>query len=58
MESIKALMRLGQKKVDPSGQEINITPETIIQLIREVEELRRWAKHIQVELDDLREKIR
>ena len=41
MEPIKALMRLGQKKVDLAEQEMNITPETIVQLIREVEELRR-----------------
>ena len=38
-------MRLGQKKVDPSGQEINITPETIIQLTREVPLTPQQAKY-------------
>lgn len=57
MEPIKALMRLGErvKKVDPG---IEITPETILNLIEEVQELRRWARHMDVEVADLRERIR
>ena len=59
MEPIKALMRLGERvrKVD-FKPDMEITPETILKLIEEVNELRRWAKHIQIEVDDLREKVR
>lgn len=50
-------MRLGErvKKVDPG---IEITPESILSLIEEVQELRRWARHMDVEVADLRERIR
>jgi hypothetical protein len=67
MEPIKALVRLGERIRGPSmpnasGDEI--TPETIVRMLsdmkvlqEEISELRRWAKHIQIEVDDLREKI-
>ena len=60
MEPMKALMRLGDRIRGPAaatGQD-EITPETIMRMLADIDELRRWARHIQVEVDDLREKIR
>jgi hypothetical protein len=54
---MKALVRLGDKVRGSQTGQIEITPETIVQMISEIDELRRWAKHIQIEVDDLREKI-
>lgn len=60
MEPMKALVRLGERIRNPGaapGQD-EITPETIMRMVSDIDELRRWAKHIQIEVDDLREKIR
>ncbi len=58
MEPLKALVRLGEKIRGPSGGNDEITQETIYRMLADIDELRRWAKHIQIEVDDLREKIR
>lgn len=68
MEPIKALVRLGERIRGPStmpttnGEEI--TPETIVRMMadikvmqEEISELRRWAKHVQIEVDDMRERF-
>lgn len=59
MEPMKSLVRLGERIRGPAapGQD-EITPETIMRMLADIDELRRWAKHIQIEVDDLREKIR
>ena len=68
MEPIKALVRLGERIKGPSmanGIGDELTPDRLIQLLNdvkvmqeEISELRRWAKHVQIEVDDLRERIK
>ncbi len=68
MEPIKALVRLGERIKGPSMATLSgddFSPERLVQLLtdvkvmqEEISELRRWAKHVQIEVDDLRERIK
>lgn len=58
MDLSRSLIRLGEKMRGPTGNEHDVTPETIMQMIKDIDEIRRMIKHITVELEDLRERIR